>query len=350
MRMLYSLSLAALVCMGGFASHAMAQEADNPISSEKPFSKVGVGMGNFLNIPIGARAIGMGGGFAGVADDNTALYWNPAGIMQNKGTSASYGYMSLFAGITHNYAAATFPLSESYKGGISVITYGTDDIEMTTMFKQDGTGATYRASDLALALTLAGQLTDQFSFGITGKLVNLNIASLNASGVAFDAGTLYRPGLWGLKVGFAVQNLSAPFRYSGSNLVRAGGFNTTTGNQNPDVEIQGLSGSLPLTFRAGLSSDALLEGKDDHKLVVASEFSTSSDRSEFLSLGAEYTWNDLISARVGYQFGTQDAFGISGGIGVRYQTGSFLGEIDYAIRPHKTLGLVNAITASVRFD
>lgn len=33
-----------------------------------------------MAIGVGARALGMGGAFAAVADDSTAVYWNPAGI------------------------------------------------------------------------------------------------------------------------------------------------------------------------------------------------------------------------------------------------------------------------------
>src|SRR5436190_10916871 len=29
---------------------------------------------------VGSRALGMGGAFVGVADDSTAVYWNPAGL------------------------------------------------------------------------------------------------------------------------------------------------------------------------------------------------------------------------------------------------------------------------------
>ena len=43
-------------------------------------SKVGTTAAQFLKIGVGARAIGMGGAFVAVADDATAIYWNPAGI------------------------------------------------------------------------------------------------------------------------------------------------------------------------------------------------------------------------------------------------------------------------------
>src|SRR2546426_8408371 len=37
--------------------------------------------GEFMKIPIGARAIGMGGAFSAVTDDATAPDWNPAGMV-----------------------------------------------------------------------------------------------------------------------------------------------------------------------------------------------------------------------------------------------------------------------------
>jgi len=44
---------------------------------------------------VGSRAIGMGGAFRGLADDYTAVYWNPAGLAFNKNTALSM----VFAGI-----------------------------------------------------------------------------------------------------------------------------------------------------------------------------------------------------------------------------------------------------------
>jgi hypothetical protein len=348
MRQLYKFGLAALL-FGACAIGATAQENTTPDPAEREFSKLGAGSGTFLNLPIGARATALGSSYAGVADDATAMYWNPAGITQIAGARVGYSFGLMFAGINHHFAGVTFPVGDQFRGGISALSYGTDDIEETTMFNQEGTGATYRVRDLALGFSFAGQLTDQFSFGVTGKFINLTMASLSAKGIAFDFGTLYKPGLLGLRLGFTVHNLSGGVQYTGTALTQTGTTDQNTGNQNPDAQLQAGEASLPLIFRAGISSD-LMEGDEANSLLVSTEFSTASDRGEYVGLGVEYVWNKFVAARVGYQHGTDNAYGLTGGIGLSYETGSFDGSIDYAVRPHKTLGLVQQITASVRLQ
>ena len=53
-------------------------------------SNVGTTAASFLDIGIGARSLSMGGAFVAVADDPTALYWNPAGMV-----TVSYTHLTL---------------------------------------------------------------------------------------------------------------------------------------------------------------------------------------------------------------------------------------------------------------
>lgn len=339
---------AALACML-ISGNLVAQDSETvtSLSEESEFSKVGVGTGTFLNLPVGARATALGTAFAGVADDASALYWNPAGIVRATGSNVMGSYSAMFAGLTHNFAGITFPVSESYTAGISATTLSSGDIEVTDLFNQNGTGAYYSATDLAFGLTIAGQLTDQFSFGATGKLVNMSIADVSASGVAFDFGTMYDPGILGLTIGFAVQNLSAPMKYTGPDLIDRGETNPVTGNRDADAQLESSEVSLPLTFRAGVAAE-FLEDDDDNMLKASTEFRTMSNNDEQLGLGVEYVWKHLLAARVGYQLGSPDAYGVSGGIGIIYDSGPFYAILDYSVRPHVNLGLINTITASVR--
>ena len=43
------------------------------------------------SIGLGTRAMGMGGAFTAVADDESAFYWNPAGITQVRFASIMFG-------------------------------------------------------------------------------------------------------------------------------------------------------------------------------------------------------------------------------------------------------------------
>ena len=43
-------------------------------------TKVGTTAANFLTIPVGPRATGMGGAFVAVGDDATSAFWNSGGL------------------------------------------------------------------------------------------------------------------------------------------------------------------------------------------------------------------------------------------------------------------------------
>ena len=43
-------------------------------------TKTGLSAATFLSIEVGPRSKAMGGAFVGVADDVSAIYWNPAGL------------------------------------------------------------------------------------------------------------------------------------------------------------------------------------------------------------------------------------------------------------------------------
>ena len=50
------------------------------IASAYGVNKTGTTSAKFLSIGVGSNAVGMGGAYTAVADDATAMYWNPAGL------------------------------------------------------------------------------------------------------------------------------------------------------------------------------------------------------------------------------------------------------------------------------
>jgi len=61
---------------------ACSQEKDSEsgVQFVADVSGVGTNAAAFLEIGVGARAMAMGGAYGAVANDASALYWNPAGI------------------------------------------------------------------------------------------------------------------------------------------------------------------------------------------------------------------------------------------------------------------------------
>lgn len=334
----------ALTLLSFAGSSLMAVEDISYGSSGGQFKKVGAAGGQFLKIGPGGRANGMAGAYGAVANDLTAIYWNPAGVADVKDMAGAFSYTQWFAGFSHSFAALALPLGDNFVAAASLTAFGSDDIPVTTIEFPDGTGNTYRYNDIAVGVTFSGYLTDQFSFGITAKYISSALASLNSSGFAFDIGTMYATGIQGIKLGFSIHNLGTEQEFSGVDLNSTKKFIEQLYSAPIDVKYVASPYSLPLIFRAGLSSDIF--ESEEHKLVGAVDFVTLSDTPEQFALGAEYTWNNFLSVRAGYRIGS-DQLGFGGGIGLKYSGGGFSGQLDYAINPTADLGLINRLSIAV---
>ena len=71
------------------------------------FDKVGTTTAQFLKMGVGARARGMGGSFVALADDGTAHYWNPAGMVATEGISSTFSHTDWALDITHEFVSVT---------------------------------------------------------------------------------------------------------------------------------------------------------------------------------------------------------------------------------------------------
>ncbi len=67
--------------------------------------------GSDLGMGIGARAIGLGGAFVSIADDASAIFWNPAGL-----TDISENQLLLSADLPYHFSAFSLILTPSFWG------------------------------------------------------------------------------------------------------------------------------------------------------------------------------------------------------------------------------------------
>lgn len=313
-------------------------------SSAGEFLKVGAAGSQFLKIGIGARANGMAGAYTSVANDLTALYWNPAGVADVKGMNGEFHYTQWFAGYSHSFAALSMPISEGFTASAHLVSFSSDKIPVTTLAQPEGTGSHYTVNDLVAGVSISGYLTDQFSFGVTGKMVHNAFSALNSQGIAFDVGTLYDTEIQGIKLGFAIFNLGSEMEYEGQDLKTTKKYIEELKSAPWDVTFLANPYTMPLIFRAGISSEVIAQ--EDHKVILAGDFITLSDTPEQFAIGAEYTWIDLVSVRAGYRFG-QDQLGLSFGLGLSYLTDGVKGQLDYSLTPTADIGWINRLSIAV---
>ncbi|TSA49103.1 hypothetical protein D4R47_04390 [archaeon] len=151
----------------------------------------GVGAFSAFKSGVGARALAMGGAFVAVADDATAVCWNPAGLAQLNDTRITGMSTDLFGmGITHQFVGATTTFANI---GIGL---GWERAALTGQgAAADGTpGNLFNWNESAIVGTLATNIMD---IGLAGANVKYYMASgvdNTASGFGFDLGLLVKLG------------------------------------------------------------------------------------------------------------------------------------------------------------
>lgn len=264
-------------------------------------SKVGTSAAQFLGISVGARATALGGAFGAVAEDATALYWNPAGISRNQTSEAYISHTEWLVETDFNWVGLVLALGRNNAIGfhLTQLNYG-DDI-VTTIDEPMGTGDRWSAMDIAAGISYARNLTDFFSIGGSIKYVNQRIWNESASAIAFDVGLLFITGFNDMKLGVSINNFGTEMRMDGKNLsiIHDPDSDSFGTNDKIPARLQTDSFVLPLQFRVGLAMDIVRS--EQNRLLVSTEAYYPNDHDPYMSAGLEYTWNGLLSIRGGYR-------------------------------------------------
>jgi long-subunit fatty acid transport protein len=239
------------------------------------FAKVGTVGLKFLDIGVGGRALGMGEAYAAVANDASAIYWNPAGTANIKSGDFFAGYTSWPADI-NLYSAAVVKKTGFGHVGLSFTILNTGLMNRTTTYDPDGDfSGTFAFEDWAAGLTFSRYLTDRFAFGATFKLLRETLADWEETGWAVDIGTYYETGFRSLRIGMAIMNFGPDMRYDVEDVDGVpGGFNDGLDNDGDgfvDNDTEEKAVPLPLTFRAGVALEVLETASSKATLALRME-------------------------------------------------------------------------------
>lgn len=378
MKKLVSGSVLALALGALVASPAKSQTIPRPGIDNTGF---GTTSAEFLMLGAGARGAALGGAFAAIADDITALYWNPAGValIENVGVAfSSYDYV---ADTRYNWVGVAFPMGGGERViGFHVGTFGFSDQPVYTLENPEGDGTTYTVAESYFGATYAQNFSDRFSAGFSAKFVNDALGDVTANGFAFDLGTNFHAmiGDRPIRASFIIQNLGSTLRHDGTGLDVAIQRTPVTGvNPQPadpsDGRLTAASFNLPTTFRVGLAYDFVASVST--RVTLLSEFTqpNNSDATgggglewSLLNLGnsgfsvtarGSYSYqsdNDLIPSSTAAGFATafdsdNNSDGLAAGGGIAYRRGTFNLSVDYAYRHLGLLGTTNFFSATINW-
>jgi hypothetical protein len=314
-------------------------------------TKVGTTALGFLNIDVGSRAVAMGGAYVTIADDASAMFWNPSGIAATDRMETMFHHSNWIADINFNYLAAVIPLGGLGNIGLNATALSMDDMERTTIDNPEGTGETFSAGSYAFGLAYARSLTDRFAIGFNVKYVNETIYHSSANGVAFDIGTLFTTQFNGLKVGMSITNYGPKVRMAGRDMLTQVDIdpNVTGNNENINAYLANDAFDLPLMFRVGVSMD-MLKGAGNSNLILSVDALHPNDDVESVNLGAEYVFNNILALRGGYTSLFADDFeaGLSFGAGIQHRVMDIELILDYAYRDFGLLESVQMFTLGIK--
>ena len=258
---------------------------------------------------IGARPLGMGEAFTAVADDNNALFWNPAGLPFLGHHEATFSNVDLFGiGLDQNSFGYVFPITDSNAFGFDWTHQGYDDSELG--YYKNYFGFSY-----------GQKVWKGLSIGGTVRYLNTDI-SLDSQSMGKSAG-------WGLDIGMLLSLYKNRLKF-GLNIRDI----TST-----KIEYDGGSSEVldKPTVRFGTAFQAgrnfLLVGDIDN---------------ERFHLGGEYWFQNMFGLRAGIQddLYTTEPMTVSFGTSVLYK---FV-KVDYAYVIPPTLPETHYFTLSFFYN
>jgi hypothetical protein len=293
----------------------------------------------FLNIGVGARALGMSNAFTARVNDVTAGYWNPAGLTQMEGDfQVGLMHSEYFAGIAkYDYGGFATRIDEKSVLGVSVLRFAVDDIPNTTQLIDQNGNVNYAniksftAADYAFLISYAREMgITGLSLGGNVKVIYRNVGDFaNAYGFGLDFSALYKKDNWAFSA--VAKDITSTFNAWSYTLDdQTEKVFIATGNDLPE---NGLEITLPqLILGAG------------RLINFGEKFSAFTE----LDLGVTFDGerNDLISSdpisispRFGLELAYQQFIFLRGGIGNFQKEQTVLGVSQTTFQPNFGVGV-----------
>ncbi|MEY3441992.1 MAG: hypothetical protein RLZZ519_273 [Bacteroidota bacterium] len=291
--------------------------------------RAGISALTFLKIDPSPRSAAMASANVAVTGDAYSTNTNPATLADVDKFSLAASNTFWPAGINLAYFSGVMPTKKAGVFGLSVTSLTTGMMERRTEFQPDGTGQFFSASNTAVGLSYSKRLTDYFSYGVTLKYVNEQLAEYMAHTGVVDLGFMYRTDFKDLSFAVAMQSF-------GTNSKLKGDYEPDGLNSKP-VTLG--SYPAPTLFKLGVS---MIPWKtEDKSLTAIIQLNHPNDNAENIRIGLEFEYKKLLYLRAGYKINVDDQVYPTAGLGVRAHIGKHPLHIDYAVDPTRYLGWIH---------
>ena len=272
---------------------------------------------NFLKIGIGAKAGGMGGAFVGLADDPSAIYWNPAGLSQLDCPQAMFVHNQWAQDIRYEYLGYALPIDP--KNTVSVAVMFLHMGEILGYDENDNPSSLFSAYDAAMLLGYSTKISSHLSLGWTAKGILEKLEDQKAQAAAFDMGLFYDSHI--LSFGLSLRNLGTKLKF--------------IDKEHP----------LPADLKVGITFKAL-----NNHLLLSTDIDFFTDTPPGFQHGVEYNFQNVLFVRSGIEHKTQNQGSPSSaspavGGGIRISNFQF----DYTYSSVKPLGNLHHFSLICRF-
>jgi tetratricopeptide (TPR) repeat protein len=279
------------------------------------------GIESNLNFGYGSRALSLGGAFTALADDPTAVFWNPAGLEFIYQQNANFFHTSFWEGIDYDFIGYVYPTLNFGTFGIGIGRIGVDGIPQLDNSGVPINNNSYSHAEMQIYISAAKKLPFNTTGGLTFKYLRRGFSGLVDSpnyfdsGFGLDIGLLYRPELFGSRwlqdwsVGLKLTNIFQPSIKEGSER---------------DL--------LPLDMKLGLLKKVRFAG--GNYLNILFDIKNVQKMDTRFYMGTEYHFRDIGGFRMGFNSGK-----LAVGGGVEYKMFQF----DYTYGSYSNSELLTAV-------
>ena len=266
----------------------------------------------FLMISPGARAAGMGEAFVAIADDATAVFWNPAGLAFQTGGEITAMHSNWLPQLASDLYYDFLAYRQEIEGvgviGANVVYLNLGDQNRTGENAEDlGTFSSY---EFAISASFGAKISQNMAVGLSLRYIRSSLAPIGAgsekgdgraNAFAVDLGWLYKAGfLRGLSFGANLSNLGPKITY-----IDAAQADPLPTNLKIGAAYKVLDSEFNrLTFALEFNKLLVVRNPDGTSeqfyRAIIKDWDSDELKEVIVNVGAEYWYSNMIALRAGY--------------------------------------------------